>query len=84
MAIEAATTLSCVPQRYRAPKQIAARKRLIGAAVAACFASAPAWSNPTAPQVVNGNASFNQAGKQLTVTNSPGAIINWNSFSIGA
>jgi len=61
-----------------------ARKRLIVAAIAACFVSAPAWSNPTAPQVVNGSASFNQAGKLLTVTNSNGAIINWNTFSIGA
>ena len=59
-------------------------KRLIAAAISACFASAPAWSNPTAPQVVTGNASFSQAGKLLTVTNSPGAIINWNSFSIAA
>jgi len=60
------------------------RRRLIGVAIAACFVSAPAWSNPTAPQVVNGAASFNQTGKLLTVTNSSGAIINWNSFSIGA
>jgi len=61
-----------------------ARKRLIVTAIAACFASAPAWGNPTAPQVVNGSASFNQAGKLLTVTNSNGAIINWNTFSVGA
>ena len=60
------------------------RKRLIVVAISACFASAPAWSNPTAPQVVNGSASFNQAGKLLTVNNSNGAIINWNTFSIGA
>src|SRR3989304_1842096 len=61
-----------------------ARKRLIVVAVATCFSTAPAWANPTAPQVVNGAASFNQAGKLLTVTNSNGAIINWNTFSIGA
>src|ERR1035437_6479892 len=60
------------------------RKRLIVAAISACFVSAPAWSNPTAPQVVNGRASFNQAGNLLTVKNSNGAIINWNTFSIGA
>ncbi len=60
------------------------RKRLIVVAVSACFAAAPAWGNPTAPQVINGSASFNQAGKLLTVNNSNGAIINWNSFSIGA
>ena len=60
------------------------RQRLIVAAVATCFASAPAWANPTGPQVVNGSASFSQKGNLLTVTNSSGAIINWNSFSIGA
>ncbi len=60
------------------------RERLLVAAVSACFAAGPAWANPTGPQVVNGAATFNQAGKLLTVTNSNGAIINWNSFSIGA
>ena len=61
-----------------------ARKRLIAAAISACFVSAPAWSNPRAPQVVNGSASFNHSGNLLTVTNTNGTIINWNSFSIGA
>jgi filamentous hemagglutinin family protein len=28
--------------------------------------------------------TFNQAGKVLTVTNSPGAIINWQKFNIQA
>ena len=46
------------------------------AAVAACF-----MADPT---VVNGSATFNQAGNTLTVTNSHGAIINWQQFSIGA
>jgi filamentous hemagglutinin family protein len=41
-------------------------------------------SNPVNPVVVNGTATFNQAGKVLTVTNSPGAIINWDKFSIKA
>ncbi|MBK6908141.1 MAG: filamentous hemagglutinin N-terminal domain-containing protein [Rhodocyclaceae bacterium] len=39
---------------------------------------------PTDPTVVNGSATFNQAGNTLTVTNSHGAIINWQQFSIGA
>ena len=60
-----------------------ARKRLIVIAVSACF-TAEGWANPTAPQVVNGSANVTQAGKLLTVTNSNGAIINWNTFSIGA
>jgi filamentous hemagglutinin family protein len=52
-------------------------------AVAACF-STGAIANPVAPTVVNGTASFNQTGNVLTVTNSNGAAINWNSFSIAA
>jgi len=53
-------------------------------AVSACFGNAPAMAIPTAPQVARGAASFSQAGSALTVTNSNGAIINWNTFSIGA
>ena len=53
-------------------------------AVAACFISAPVLSNPLNPVVVNGTASFNQVGSLLTVTNSNGAIINWDKFSIKA
>ena len=44
----------------------------------------PALSNPLGAHVVNGSASFNQSGNVLTVTNSNGAIINWNKFSIAA
>jgi molybdate transport system substrate-binding protein len=32
--------------------------------------------------VVSGQAAFNQFGKTLNVTNSPGTIINWQAFSI--
>ena len=58
--------------------------RLGVAAVAACFLTAPVQSNPVNPVVVNGTATFNQAGNVLTVTNSNGAIINWDKFSIKA
>ena len=58
--------------------------RLGVAAVAACFIVAPVLSNPVNPTVVNGTASFSQAGNVLTVTNSNGAIINWDKFSIKA
>ncbi|MDZ4251221.1 MAG: filamentous hemagglutinin N-terminal domain-containing protein [Sulfuritalea sp.] len=44
----------------------------------------PAFSNPQGAAVVNGSATFSQAGNVLTVTNSNGAIINWNKFSIAA
>ncbi|MBX3651318.1 MAG: filamentous hemagglutinin N-terminal domain-containing protein [Burkholderiales bacterium] len=46
--------------------------------------SAPVLANPTAPQVAAGSASFQTSGNTLTVTNAPGTIINWQSFSIGA
>ncbi|MDD2811560.1 filamentous hemagglutinin N-terminal domain-containing protein, partial [Rhodoferax sp.] len=39
-------------------------------------------ANPQVPQVAHGQATFTQAGKALTVTNSPGAIINWQQFNI--
>ncbi|MBY0266170.1 MAG: filamentous hemagglutinin N-terminal domain-containing protein [Burkholderiales bacterium] len=49
------------------------------------LAWAPAASaNPTGAQVAAGAAGFSTAGKTLTVTNTPGTIINWQSFSIGA
>ena len=51
-------------------------------ALAACF-SQPVWANPVGPTVVNGNASFATSGNTLTVTNTPGAILNWQQFSIG-
>ncbi len=59
------------------------KRPLLGAAVALCFASPAAYANPTGAAVVNGSASFARSGSTLTVTNTPGAIINWQQFSIG-
>ena len=56
-------------------------RQLIGLAVAACFAGV-VHANPTGPAVANGAASFATTGNTLTVTNTPGAIINWQAFSI--
>ena len=33
---------------------------------------------------MSGAATFNAVGKNLTVTNAPGTIINWQGFSIRA
>lgn len=44
----------------------------------------PAFANPLGATVVNGSATISQSGNVLTVTNSNGAIINWNKFSIAA
>ena len=59
-------------------------RRLGLAALSAWSIASPTLSNPVNPVVVNGTASFNQAGNVLTVTNSNGAIINWDKFSIKA
>ncbi len=58
---------------------------VLTASVALAFTSLATESlaNPSGATVVNGAAGFSQNGKTLTVTNTPGAIINWQSFSIG-
>ena len=59
------------------------KRRLIQVAVASCFAGV-AHANPVGPTVINGTASFNAVGNAFNITNSSGAIINWQGFSIGA
>jgi filamentous hemagglutinin family protein len=58
--------------------------RLLVAAVAACFTGPTAQANPTGPSIAAGAATFQSSGGRLTVTNTPGTILNWQSFSIGA
>ena len=60
------------------------RPAAVALAVASCFAAPAALANPTGAAVINGRASFHQQGNLLQITNSPNAIINWRSFSIGA
>lgn len=58
---------------------------LIAASISLIFAEGAVLANPTGPQVVNGSASFRfPSPNVLRITNSPGAIINWQGFSIGA
>jgi len=45
---------------------------------------AGAQTLPSGLNVVQGRALVNTVGNKMTVTNSNGAILNWNSFSIGA
>jgi len=54
------------------------------AAILLAFAMQTAQANPIGASVVNGQASFAATGNTLTVTNTPGTIINWQGFSIGA
>ncbi|HEY0846901.1 MAG TPA: filamentous hemagglutinin N-terminal domain-containing protein [Noviherbaspirillum sp.] len=57
------------------------RRRVLPVLVAACF-SGNAVANPFGAQVVNGQANISAQGNVLSVTNTPGTIINWQGFSI--
>ncbi|HXC38049.1 MAG TPA: filamentous hemagglutinin N-terminal domain-containing protein, partial [Burkholderiales bacterium] len=58
---------------------------MLAVLVMACFAApGTALANPTGAQVAAGQANFSTQGSVLTVTNTPGAVINWQSFSIGS
>ena len=50
--------------------------------IAATLFSAMAGANPEGPAVVAGSATIGGSGSELTITNTPGTIINWQSFSI--
>ncbi|MGE0874005.1 MAG: filamentous hemagglutinin N-terminal domain-containing protein [Burkholderiales bacterium] len=56
---------------------------LTALAVAACYAGSVS-ALPTAPSVAVGQALISVQGKTLHVVNTPGTIINWRGFSIGA
>ena len=58
------------------------RLRIAAAAAVACFLAGNAAANPTGMQVVAGQVSTVTSGNQLLITNSPGTILNWQSFSI--
>src|SRR5262245_8315158 len=62
----------------------ALRPTLVSLGVASCFAAGATLANPTGANVVRGTAAIHQTGNLLQITNSPNAIINWQSFSIGA
>ncbi|HLA33762.1 MAG TPA: YDG domain-containing protein, partial [Rhodocyclaceae bacterium] len=66
----------------RAKRRTPPSLRTLTVAVAACFAIGDAIALPAGAQVASGSASIQQNGNALTVVNSPGAIIHWNSFSI--
>lgn len=71
------------PARYGA-QAANMRRRLLPVLVAACFNSSAALANPSGAQIVNGQAAFSSQGNILTITNTPGTIINWQSFGINA
>ncbi|MDP2809585.1 MAG: filamentous hemagglutinin N-terminal domain-containing protein, partial [Rhodocyclaceae bacterium] len=61
------------------------KRTALGLALAAALVPiAPViLANPVAPTVTSGSATFSAAGSTLTVTNTPGTIINWQQFNIG-
>ena len=76
--------MAAVLDNMQKNRKLRTRSRLLSAAVASCFVGTlNATSLPTGGVVAHGSASFAQAGNTLTITNSNGTIINWNTFSIG-
>ena len=78
---------SCTSSTPRLPtagtgRAVALRLTACALALSAAFA-APAHANPLGAAIVAGQASIITQGNQTTVTNSNGAVINWQSFSIG-
>ncbi|MFA9216694.1 MAG: beta strand repeat-containing protein, partial [Sphingomonadaceae bacterium] len=71
-----------IPTQAAADCGVQLRRKLLAVLVAACYGSAMAA--PLAPQVVAGQATFNQQGKLFSITNTPNTIINWQSFSVNA
>jgi filamentous hemagglutinin family protein len=68
----------------RPRRQAQHRLKPVYAAVLLAFSVQSAQANPIGGSVVNGSASFATAGNTLTVTNTPGTIINWQGFSINS
>ncbi|WP_370263465.1 filamentous hemagglutinin N-terminal domain-containing protein [Limnobacter sp.] len=57
------------------------RHSAVAAAVALALAT-PAYSNPSGMSVVAGQATMTQMGNLTQITNTPGAILNWQQFNI--
>lgn len=68
----------------RLRRQSQHRLKPVYVAVLLAFSVQTAQANPVGGSVVNGSASFATSGNTLTVTNTPGTIINWQGFSIGS
>jgi filamentous hemagglutinin family protein len=64
--------------------QLQFRLKPVYAAILLAVVVQTAQANPIGGTVAAGQASFATTGNTLTVTNTPGTIINWQGFSIGA
>ena len=66
-------------------RRLRIRGKALCAALAAALAPALAQAQlPAGASVAYGSARIATAGNSMTVTNSPNAILNWQSFNIGA
>jgi len=72
------------PVNKQSHKKLKSQLKPVYAAILLAFTAPSAIANPVNPTVVSGSASFAASGNTLTVTNTPGTIINWQGFSIGA
>src|SRR5665647_3269440 len=72
------------PASRQPHNQLQHRLKPVYAAVLLALSVQAAQANPVGGNVVNGSASFSTSGNTLTVTNTPGTIINWQGFSIGS
>ena len=68
--------------QFPADRGVGLCRQALLALLVSCCTSGPARANPAGAQVVSGQVSISNSGNALTVTNSPGSIINWQSFSI--
>jgi len=65
-------------------------RRVLAASIVAAFGHAPglalaqSGALPTGMQVTNGTAQLSVGGTQMTIANSHNAVLDWQSFSIGA
>jgi len=70
---------------FRTPLRQSLISAIIAALPAAVIAAPAANTLPSSPTVINGTVVMSQpAVNQMQLTNTPGAIINWNTFSIGS
>lgn len=59
------------------------KRKLVALAVAAAIQQS-VWAAPTGLSVAAGQATLQQLGNLTQITNTPGAILNWQQFSIAA
>ena len=77
-----ATPMSASSKQQAKPKAPSFRKSPLALCIASACAIGVVEATPRDPEIVQGTASFIEAGAHLDIHNSNGAIINWQDFSI--